>query len=312
VPGTSKVLYVLHVPESPITPHFINGRNGCFIRVDEHSRPITPKLAEEREIVHLLGRRRAVDERKQRLQERTSKRYSQFRSTQISVENSNTGSVFGGASFTIGFWPRYPAQPVLSQSDLKGSVKMCQLRVHGDFYPGEVGALITQYESVITFEPQYIPSYFEANIYGGLFYGTDVELSQRGHNHPSGIHVNHFLAKLLLYIKHAATWYEKTGLRVPLDIVFSVEGIRGAEWLHFPNGFPDTFPASPLDDEFTIPLSTNTSQLIADPERIMKDLLLQVFFAANRAEWATEEETGKAVHLAYQYNKWNPGTSVKK
>jgi hypothetical protein len=55
------VCYVIYVPESDSAPHFLNGRKGAWVRVDEFSKRVEDKLAEEDEIRQLLDRRRRSD-----------------------------------------------------------------------------------------------------------------------------------------------------------------------------------------------------------------------------------------------------------
>src|ERR1700722_963534 len=40
--GSGKVCYVVHVPESETAPHFLNGRNGIWVRTDEFSNRFEP------------------------------------------------------------------------------------------------------------------------------------------------------------------------------------------------------------------------------------------------------------------------------
>lgn len=47
-PGSPKVCFVIHVPESDVAPHFLNGRKGVWVRTDEFSPRFEARLATAR------------------------------------------------------------------------------------------------------------------------------------------------------------------------------------------------------------------------------------------------------------------------
>ena len=51
---TKQFCYVIYTAESDLTPHFLNGRKGAWVRTDEFSQRYEPRLATENEIRHLL------------------------------------------------------------------------------------------------------------------------------------------------------------------------------------------------------------------------------------------------------------------
>lgn len=57
--GTGKVCYVIRVLESETAPHFLNGRNGLWVRTDEFSKKFEARLATEAEVRQLLQQTRA-------------------------------------------------------------------------------------------------------------------------------------------------------------------------------------------------------------------------------------------------------------
>ncbi|MGB7752408.1 MAG: ATP-binding protein, partial [Candidatus Acidiferrales bacterium] len=73
--GSGKFIYVIKVAESDIAPHFLNGRNGVWVRTNEFSGRVEPTLANEIELRHLFDRRRLIHDRRDALLRRAKKRY---------------------------------------------------------------------------------------------------------------------------------------------------------------------------------------------------------------------------------------------
>lgn len=73
-----KVCYVISVPESEVTPHFLNGRKGVWIRTDEFSGRFDAQLANESELRSLFDRRNVILERRASLLERAQNRFDTY------------------------------------------------------------------------------------------------------------------------------------------------------------------------------------------------------------------------------------------
>src|SRR5438445_9138457 len=61
----TKFCYVIEVPLSAETPHFLNGRKGAFVRTDEFSLRFEPQLATWDELTHRSNRRAALVQRRE-------------------------------------------------------------------------------------------------------------------------------------------------------------------------------------------------------------------------------------------------------
>jgi len=76
--GDGKFVYVVKLAESDVAPHFLNGRNGVWVRTNEFSGRFEQKLADEIELRHLFDRRKLILERRDSLLRRARKRYEAF------------------------------------------------------------------------------------------------------------------------------------------------------------------------------------------------------------------------------------------
>lgn len=52
-----RVCFVIYLEASEEAPHFINGRNGCYVRTEDLNHLLKPMLANYEEIAHLANRR---------------------------------------------------------------------------------------------------------------------------------------------------------------------------------------------------------------------------------------------------------------
>jgi hypothetical protein len=75
-----KYCYVVYIPESPSAPHYLNERDGVFVRVDEQSLKLPPdgqrtKLASATELDNFYLRRKNKEEITDRLFDRSAERF---------------------------------------------------------------------------------------------------------------------------------------------------------------------------------------------------------------------------------------------
>src|SRR6266699_162484 len=74
----TKVYYVIEVPLSAETPHFLNGRKGVYVRTDEFSQRFEPQLATWEELSHLSDRRAILVQRREALTSRSIDRFDTY------------------------------------------------------------------------------------------------------------------------------------------------------------------------------------------------------------------------------------------
>jgi hypothetical protein len=149
VSGNRKVCYVIYTAESDLAPHFLNGRKGVWVRTDEFSQRYKPQLAMENEIRHLLDRRKVVRERRADLVQRSLRRFERFRSMQAKGPTDKLRRQ-GSARLEVSIGPRFPAQPICTQTALVDAFKKCRINWRQVGFPRNAATIVSQHESVLS------------------------------------------------------------------------------------------------------------------------------------------------------------------
>jgi hypothetical protein len=297
--GDGKVCYVMYTAESDLTPHFLNGRKGVYVRTNEFSGRFEPKLATENELRHLLDRRRLVQQRRSELVSRARNRFHTFAERRYRELNKTEKEI--GCTFDLSVVPRFPVRQLRDHPGIESMLKMNRLRWRGGRFPRDMTTFISQHESAIALRPASSFSILEANVWGLLFYATEIER----HREYSGIHLYNFLGLLLVFIKHACQMLREFSYVGPLHIEMNLESMRGIPWIYSQHDVPTQGPASELDNEVTFSIVSTSETLAQKPDRIAMDLLRYVFFAMNWLDIAdTDEELAELVKAGYKYNSW--------
>ena len=301
--GNGRVCYVLFVRESDLAPHFLNDRKGVWIRTNEFSTRFEPRLANESELRHLLDRRKIVRDRRNELVQRARRRFQIFAERRYRELNRGRGDKIG-SRFDLSIVPRFPAEPLCDHAKLLSIIKAKRLEWRGVGFPRDSIALASQHESAIVLRPGSSFSILEANIWGLLFYATEIEHREDTY---SGIHLNHFLGQLLVFLKHAQLMKSELGYVGPLLIQMRLEAICGVPWVYFPGGGnkAEKGPASELDDEVSFAVNTDGEELDQRLEKLAVDILRYVFFALNWAEIAdNDQKLEELVEAGKHFNWW--------
>ncbi|SRR6266700_187766 len=280
--NNGKVCYVISVEESEVAPHFLNGREGVWIRTNEFSGRFDAALANENELQQLLHRRQQVLSRRSSIVERARKRFEIYLS--MLPRHSNNPTILG-AVFELCMVPRFPARQVCKQEEipkLLGKVRYHEYR-GGDFPRYEKGVM-TQHESAIIRQPLNDISFLEANIWGMVFYAVRLDEDV----HPgglSGIHLYEFVGHLLIFLQHANDLFQHTGLVGPILIEAFLQSIRDRKWLYAHQPIPGispigtTRPPSGIDDEFALSVPTTVEKLRESPDEVAMEILRSIFFS---------------------------------
>jgi len=279
-----KVCYVISVEESDVAPHFLNGRNGVWIRTNEFSGKYDAALADESEVRQLLHRRQLTVDRRRSIVERARKRFGTYLSTTPKNLGKTTTS---SALLELCIVPRFPSRQMCEQEELSRFVR----RVHYHTYRGvgfprmEMGVM-TQHESAIIRQPLTDLSLLETNIWGMAFYVTELDEKEYT-KHLSGIHAYSFVGHLLLFLRHATDLFRLTGLTGPILVEASLQAIRDCKWVYskeIAEGFPSqgaTKVISGLDDCFGLSVSTTVENLREKPDEVAIELIRSIFFSLN-------------------------------
>ncbi|MFY9731322.1 MAG: ATP-binding protein [Candidatus Acidiferrales bacterium] len=234
--GDGKFIYVVKLAESDVAPHFLNGRNGVWVRTNEFSGRFEQKLADEIELRHLFDRRKLILERREALLRRAKRRYEAFADTRKRTRL--------GSRLELAILPRFPAHPLCKQEDLKPLVLESALTVRDQRFPNVESGFISQHESALVLDAareKY--SIFEADIWGLIFYGTRIDENREylltgapDATNRTAIHLRQFVGYVLVFVASAAKMLQALDYSGPMHIEVRLQSIRGVGWLRFLDG----------------------------------------------------------------------------
>jgi hypothetical protein len=307
--GTGKVAYVVYVAESDLAPHFLNGRKGMYVRTDEFSSRFETRLADERELRHLLDRRRLILDRRAALLRRAGQRFDAYVARTHTDKSGSRTQI--GPFLRIDFVPRFPSRPLAAEQDLKSLIMQNYVPWRGIIFPNFASnSILSQHESAMVLGAAGRDkigrlSFFEANMWGLLHYTATIADAENP-DKTFGIHLYGFVGFLLLFVRHAATLIRAFGYSGPVHIEANISSILGIPWLHGDNG-PGIFQksGSELDNDIAFTLTKDTEELQNRTDEVVGDLLRIIFFAVN---WSglidTPEKAETLIRNGYRYNSW--------
>ena len=249
VPGSdAKVCYVIYAHESDVAPHFLNGRKGIWVRTDEFSSRFEARLADENELQQLFDRRKQIVNRRTNLLDRARKRFDTYAARPHKDFSGNETKI--SSRLELSFVPRFPSRPICEQENLKTFISSSTELWRGNMFPRVQNGIISQHESAVVFGRARLISIFEANIWGMLFYGTQID---GDHNGARGIHLYEFVGSVLAYVRHATKLFQALGYAGPILIEMTVASIRGMPWLYSHQGaWLESHSGSELDDDVRV------------------------------------------------------------
>lgn len=149
--ANGKICYVLYAPESDVAPHFLNCRNGVWVRTDEFSAHFEAQLATENELRYLLDRRELVRERRTLVLQRARKRFGVYAAR---VHRDRPGVKENPSPMLeMSVIPRFPARQLCQEEDLQDRIWNSQIPYRHVIYPNPSQQLLSQHESVIVLSP---------------------------------------------------------------------------------------------------------------------------------------------------------------
>ncbi len=306
-----KVCYVISVPESDTAPHFLNGRKGVWVRIDEFSGRFEARLANETELRHLFDRRKLVQERRGRLVERARKRFDAY----IAMGHTDAGGqrTRVGPLLQMCIVPRFPSRQLCEQSSLKQHLLSTATNWRQTIFPDlSRRQLVWQHESAILIDPVVRTSLLEVNTWGSLFYGTGVEMT---FNQLRGIHPLDVVGYVLVFIRHAGAMLRAMAFSGPILVETSFVSLLDADWfLSIPGGAAviDANSKPQFDDEVVFPVTATREALIEKPDGIAMAILQNLFFGANRPGYVdTPQNLENLIRAGYQFNFWPKPIAMK-
>jgi len=116
----NKVCYVVHVPASMSAPHFVLEREGCYVRVGEHSMTFEPKLATLDEVLRLTDRRKAIIQHRESIVQTALTRWEARARRELDGGRQAPGILLWAV-------PQFPSKRLLDASELHDAA--CQAGV---------------------------------------------------------------------------------------------------------------------------------------------------------------------------------------
>jgi hypothetical protein len=100
--------------------------------------------------------------------------------------------------------------------------------------------------------------------------------------------------------------YRKIGYNGSLLLRTLLKRVQGKPLIDFPYAnFPATGPASRIDDEISLDISSSAVRLIEQRDETAGDLLKVLFFALNWPQQGADASTiTHLLHAAARYNSW--------
>jgi Putative DNA-binding domain len=294
---TGKVCYVVFVPESDIAPHFLNGRKGAWIRTDEFSNK--SDLADEADLRRLFDRRKFVRDHRSYLLQRSKNRFT------FHIASAHKGSATSNVESLLWFSviPRFPARQLCAQDNLKTLIESNRCNWRNSTFPAGEKPLLSQHESVIVLEPARIPSIFEANVWGLLFYATSI--ARKHEDQSFGIRLAEFAGFISLFIEHAGKMLRALSCTGSVLIETKLTDMRDVPWLNpQEEGWLSARAGSVLDNEVEFPINTTAEELVEKPDRAAMEVIQSVLFAANSPTTLDSKNLEAIIRIGRVHNLW--------
>src|SRR2546428_12586346 len=234
----TKVCYVIEVPLSAETPHFLNDRKGAYVRTDEHSQRFEPQLATYEELTHLSNRRAALVQRREALARRSVERFDTYVRTDYGKANTK-GDI--GATIFVSVSPQFPHRQLVEHGTLLTHFTTHHINWRQTGFPAPNRPKISAHESLLIPGGAYRFSLIEITVWGHLFYAVELEdlyQDEKGAAQARGIHSNAIVGYLLVFLEHASSVLKRLGHDGPLLVNVQMVRIRGVPFLAFPHTAP--------------------------------------------------------------------------
>ncbi|MHA1676973.1 MAG: AlbA family DNA-binding domain-containing protein, partial [Candidatus Njordarchaeales archaeon] len=213
---TNKVVVLLRIEESDITPHRVEQDTKIYIRVANQSVPI---LARYEEIEWLRERRRKAVENRERLINRAESRFKSWPSGNILQPYRR-----------IYLIPLYPKEPMINVENIDSIIQKAGIQIpYNGGFPNHLSNSITQYESLIRWEQNELNNtieHIEINQFG-LIWHKESFVEKFDNHLKEKIYLPYILYQIIEVLLIASRFYKKIGYWGNLEISYKLENIKG-------------------------------------------------------------------------------------
>jgi hypothetical protein len=161
-----KFCYVIYVEESDLAPHFIEGRQGCYVRTNETSHKFEAQLATQTEIQALLNRRADSVQLAKELLARSEKRIAEHEA-RLEPEREYSGFL----PLTVRVAPKYPRKGSIALKDLAALAGNSCIQFGPNYdFPALTYGVNARTDSLLATQPRGDRSFVELTRYGTMSY----------------------------------------------------------------------------------------------------------------------------------------------
>lgn len=250
-------------------------------------------------------------ERRENLAVRARKRFDTYsEKVRAKFGGSKTKTV---ACLELCVVPRFPSRQLCQQEALKERIENTRMRWRTGMFPDPSSVIRSQHESAIVIQPvgdfSAGMSIFEANVWGMLFYGVQIETNQNG---TMAIHLYRVVGCVLLLIQHASRMLRIHAYAGPVLIETTLASILDIQWLHGSDFGVVARPGSELDDNVSFSIETASDALRDQPDGVAAEILRYIMFSINKADLVdTRQRLEEVVLKGYDFNSWTRPSSLR-
>ncbi len=300
------VCYVIEVPLSAETPHFLNGRKGAYVRTDEFSQRFEPQLATWEELPHLGNRRATLIQRREALARRSVERFNTYVQKDYAGQGNTKGDI--GATIFVSVSPQFPQRQLMEHGTLLTRFTTHHITWRQTGFPAPNSPKTSAHESLLIPGGAFRFSLIEITVWGHLFYAVELEdLDQDDEDAEEvrGIHSYAIVGYLLVFLEHASSVLKEMGYDGPLLVNVQMVRIRGIPFLSFMYNKPKAVGAAPFDDTLSFEVGASSTALAADRDGIVGEIAKTIFLALNWSAPALGPDAVKQIIAkGKEYNFW--------
>ncbi len=282
---SAKVCYVINVPLSGETPHFLNGRKGAYIRTDEFSQRFEARLATYEEITHLANRRALPVARREALLRRSVDRFGAHVKANYAADPGTVGDI--GATLIVTVCPTFPSRQLIQHGALISRFETHHIPWRRTGFPAPNLPKVSAHESMLIPGGAYFFSLLEMTVWGHLFYALELEDLLRtddgsgGGGELRGIPLSRMLGFLMVFLAHASSALTILGYDGPLTVRVQMLRIRGIPFLvsRLRQGHPQG--AAPFDNTLAFEVSASSTRLASDLDSLVGEIAQTILLGLN-------------------------------
>lgn len=295
---TGKYFYVIYVPESDRSPHFINRRKGCYIRTDEFSQRFEPRLADFNEIEHLADRRSKSLEFRDHLISRSENRFAKHIGLNYQSSPGTVGEI--DSTLSVAIVPKYPLSLPLEVYDLQNLLNTIKYGARDEIFP--IGRHMSLNEGFYYEAPRGLGlgfSYLEINIHRLIYFALEVgrAIGENTVGRPPEeiiIYANEVIAWIIFYLVFAQRFYERVGYMGIITMQIKLE--RFLERFFFIRGISpldiaEATLGSAYDDLILLEFEYDTDTMFQEKRQIVRNIYRKIAFACGWVNaYSTEDQ----------------------